>query len=394
MHSSSLQIFKRMMAETFFAKNLEENTLDNAQRLFWIESFLTFFASQQDLDINNILHDKAFFYSKSRFNAHHFWEQLAKFVTFPRDNKLRYSESIETLWRWYEENKDNIDKIITIPKAERLDEKYKKIIIENFTLLHTKLNEKEHKLNLAKRLNVKNSNVKKITQYINQLTAIYLSYTVIRIELGYKEDKFSNTSLLKHMKHFHRARRHKPALFKKLCGYITKLEYSYYNGYYWRTLLFFNELSLDDVETYSRHIGEYWNKIVVKEGGDYLTKDDYLNVKEGQIELLEEHLCATFFRETTLDAAHYLCEKDAICRPNVSITKLLRTGQIRIAKKVKVVPESIPRGRKRLIDRERVTQLKLYGLGATEIAKQLDISRSSVCKILKLQKSTTENKAE
>ena len=111
---------------------------------------------------------------------------------------MRYSESIETLWRWYEENKDNIDKIITIPKAERLDEKYKEIIIENFTLLHAKFNGKEHKLNLSRRLNVKNSNVKKITQYINQLTAIYLSYTVIRIELGYKEDKFSklNTNFI------------------------------------------------------------------------------------------------------------------------------------------------------------------------------------------------------
>ena len=226
------------------------------------------------------------------------------------------------------------------------------------------------------------------------MTAIYLRYTVIRIELGYKKDNFSDAALLKHMTHFHRARRHKPVLFKKLCGYITKLEYSNYNGYYWRTLLFFNELSLEDVQTHSRHIGEYWKKIVVKEGGDYLTQDNYLNVKEGKAEPLEEHLCAIFFSETPLDAARYLCEKDAICRPNVGIVKLLRTGQIRIAKKAKVMPESIPRGRKRHIDRERVAQLNLYGLATTEIAKRLGISHSSVYKILKSQKSSTENQVE
>jgi hypothetical protein len=154
------------------------------------------------------------------------------------------------------------------------------------------------------------------------------------------------------MEYFHRARRHKPALFRKLCGYVTKLEYSDYNGYYWRALLFFYGLDPEDSETYSRNIGEYWNNIIVKKGGDYQTQDDYLNVKEDETEFIEERLCATFFRDTPLEAPLYLCEKDAICRPNVNIVKLLRTGQISNIKKPKVVPESVPCGRKRHIDTE------------------------------------------
>ena len=103
---------------------------------------------------------------------------------------------------------------------------------------------------------------------------------------------------------------------------------------------------------------------------------------------VEEKILSAFFNQNVLDAARYLCEKDSIIRPHVDIVKLLRTGQISNVKKPKVVPESVPRGRKRHIDPEQIALLKQQGLGATEIAKQLRISRSSVCKILKLQKSS------
>ncbi len=381
-------LFERMMAETFVKNKLGEHTSYTAQRFFFIEKFLTYFAKQKDIDLDAMLYDKKFVRSKLRFHVHHFWLQLAKFIKFPHDNKIRYSEALEILWQWYYENKDEIDELITIPRIQGIDEKYKKSTAKILRQLCDKLNSQEYKINKANRNNVKNSNVKKITHYINRLSKVYLDRTVIRIELGYQKDSFFDVEMSEHMTRFHRDQKHKPVLFKNLCGYITKLEYSDYNGYYWRVLLFFYGLYPEDSETYSRNIGEYWNNIIVKKGGDYQTQDDYLNVKENGIELLEERLCATFFRDTPLEAALYLCEKDAICRPNVNIVKLLRTGQISNVKKPKVVPESVPRGRKRHIDPLQIAMLKQQGLGATEIAKQLDISRSSVCKILKLQKSS------
>jgi len=383
----SLSLFERMVTETFGQKKLGENTSDMAQMLFSIEKFLVYFAKQKEVNLETILYDKKFVRSKLRFYIHHFWSQLANIDKFPRDNKLRYSESIETLWLWYEENKVNIDTIITIPKSERLDEKYKNIIKKNLKQLHAKLNRKEHKTNITNRINIKNSNVEKITRYINRLSVMYPNHTVIRIELGYEDVKLFDKKVSQHISHFHHSRRHKPTLFKKLCGYIAKLEFSYYNGCYWRMLLFFHGLDPDDTHIYSRNIGEYWNNIIVKKGGDYLTQDDYLKVEEDGIELLENRLCATFFSEPPLDAARYLCEKDAICRPNVGIVKLLRTGQISTEKKAKVASEIVPRGRRRHIDRENIALLKQQGLGATEIAKQLGISRSAVYKLVPKSKS-------
>jgi hypothetical protein len=65
----------------------------------------------------------------------------------------------------------------------------------------------------------------------------------------------------------------------------------------------------------------------------------------------------------------------------VGIVKLLCTGHINPIKKAKVASEIVPRGRKRHIDRESIALLKQQGLGATEIAKQLGISRSAVYKL-------------
>ncbi len=60
-------------------------------------------------------------------------------------------------------------------------------------------------------------------------------------------------------------------------------------------------------------------------------------------------------------------------------TRILdRTNEGRIDAKTK----GIKFGRKRKINREEVAKLKIQGIGATEIARQLNIGRSTVYKIL------------
>ena len=86
--------------------------------------------------------------------------------------------------------------------------------------------------------------------------------------------------------------------------------------------------------------------------------------------------------------------KRCLYSPHYKKNKLLRTGQISANTQPKVVTESVPRGRKPQIDEEKVKNMHRYGLGDTEIAKQLGISRSSVYKIRQPKKSTTENQAE
>jgi len=59
---------------------------------------------------------------------------------------------------------------------------------------------------------------------------------------------------------------------------------------------------------------------------------------------------------------------------------LERTNEGRIEAKIK----GVKFGRKRTIDRGKVLTMKAQGVGATEIAKQLKIGRSTVYKLLKL----------
>jgi DNA invertase Pin-like site-specific DNA recombinase len=66
---------------------------------------------------------------------------------------------------------------------------------------------------------------------------------------------------------------------------------------------------------------------------------------------------------------------------------LERTNEGRIEAKAK----GIKFGRKAFIDQAEVNDLKLSGIGATAIAKRLNISRDSVYKILKRPKVSTEH---
>ena len=58
---------------------------------------------------------------------------------------------------------------------------------------------------------------------------------------------------------------------------------------------------------------------------------------------------------------------------------LERTNEGRLEAKAK----GVKFGRKRMVDREKVLNMKLQGVGATKISKQLGIGRSTVYKILK-----------
>ena len=58
---------------------------------------------------------------------------------------------------------------------------------------------------------------------------------------------------------------------------------------------------------------------------------------------------------------------------------LERTNERRIEAKAK----GVKFGRKRTVDREKVCAMKTEGIGATEIANQLGIGRSTVYKLLK-----------
>jgi DNA invertase Pin-like site-specific DNA recombinase len=58
---------------------------------------------------------------------------------------------------------------------------------------------------------------------------------------------------------------------------------------------------------------------------------------------------------------------------------LERTNEGRIEAKSK----GVKFGRKRTVDRERVYAMKAQGIGATEIANQLRIGRSTIYKLLK-----------
>jgi hypothetical protein len=148
--------------------------------------------------------------------------------------------------------------------------------------------------------------------------------------------------------------------------------------------LFFDGLNPINAQEHLENIGHYWQeKIVGKEGEFKIATIENTTTKSHET-LTENRIQSIFFNESALEAAQYLCQKDAFIRPITDTNKLLRTGQISCNTQPKVVPEIVPRGRKPHIDAEQVS----YGLGATEIAKQLGISRSSVCKILKLQKSS------
>ena len=389
----SSRFFERIAVETFSENQLSFFGLDAAQSLFKMEKFLTDFAEKHDA----ILH-KMFDNEKSTFSTLHrrlrsFFVNLSTIVTFPHDNKIRYSEHIEIFLQWYKENEDDVYKIINYKHFSVIEskpaEKAKERIIKVMKQLFDQLNTNSNKNKLDQRYRVMDSNVKKITGYINDLAVIYPHHLALRIDFGYqKEANLSDKNVNDHMAHFYKTWRHKPALFGMLCGYITKLEFSYYRGYYWRTLFFFDGLNPVNAQEHLENIGHYWQEKIVGKEGDFKIARIENTTTESHETLIEKRTQSIFFNESAQQAAQYLCQKDAFIRPITDTNKLLRTGQISANTQPKVVTESAPRGRKPQIDAEQVKNMHRYGLGATEIAKQLDISRSSVCKILKLQKSS------
>jgi hypothetical protein len=388
----SSRFFERIAVETFSENQLNFFGLDAAQSLFQMEKFLVDFAEK-----DAIFH-KMFDNEKSTFSILHrrlrsFFVNLSTIVTFPYDNKIRYSEHIEIFLQWYKENKEDIYKIInykhfSVTESEP-EEKAKERIIKVMEQLFDQLNTNSNKNKLDQRYRVMDSNVKKITRYINDLAVIYPHHLALRIDFGYqKEANLSDKLVNDHMAHFYKTWRHKPALFGMLCGYITKLEFSYYRGYYWRTLFFFDGLNPVNAQEHLENIGHYWQEKIVGKEGDFKIATIENTTTKSHETLIEKRIQSVFFNESAQEAAQYLCQKDAFIRPITKTNKLLRTGQINANTQPKVIPESVPRGRKPQIDAEQVKNMHRYGLGATEIAKQLDISRSSVCKILKLQKSS------
>lgn len=367
--SSRSRLFYQTVAETFNEHELTDSLLDVAERIKQTEDFLIYLAKQQDLIVKIINSKKPDKKLVSHLNKN-FWVHLKTIINLPK-HQIRFSEYIEILLSWYVKNVMEIEEIFSADNP--MDDKT--FLISNLiTDLNRELNTVANKKNITNRQSGIQKNVEKITNYIYELNRTYSKYTVIRIDLGYEADNFWDIEISEHMAHLHSARRHKPALFKNVFGYITKLEYSNYKGYYWRTLFFFNGLNSVDAHTHSEKIGEYWKEVIVKSEGHY----QIIKLSEGTV---EDTLRSAFFNQNVLDAARYLCEKDAIIRPHVDVVKLLRTGQISNVKKPKVVPESVPRGRKRHIDPEQIALLKQQGLGATEIAKRLGISRSAVYKL-------------
>ena len=107
----SSRFFERIAVETFSENQLSFFGLDAAQSLFQMEKFLVDFAEKHDA----ILH-KMFDNEKSTFSTLHrrlrsFFVNLSAIVTFPHDNKIRYSEHIEIFLQWYKENEDDVYKI-------------------------------------------------------------------------------------------------------------------------------------------------------------------------------------------------------------------------------------------------------------------------------------------
>ena len=389
----SSRFFERIAVETFSENQLNFFGLDAAQSLFQMEKFLTDFAGKHDAILHKMLNNE-----KSTFVTLHrrlriFFVNLSTIVTFPHDNKIRYSEYIEIFLQWYKEHEDDIYKILNYKHFSVIEsEPQKKAterIIKIMKQLFDQLNKNSNKNKLDQRYRVMDSNVKKITGYLNDLAVIYPHHLALRIDFGYQKDtNLSDQQVNDHMAHFYKTWRHKPTLFGMLCGYITKLEFSYYRGYYWRTLLFFDGLNPINAQEHLENIGHYWQEKIVGSEGDFKIATIENTTAESHETLTEKQIQSVFFNESAMEAAQYLCQKDAFIRPITDTNKLLRTGQISSNTQPKVVSENAPRGRKPQIDAEQVKNMHRYGLGATEIAKQLGISRSSVCKILKLQKSS------
>ena len=269
----SSRFFERIAVETFSENQLNFFGLDAAQSLFQMEKFLVDFAEK-----DTIFH-KMFDNEKSTFSILHrrlrsFFVNLSTIVTFPYDNKIRYSEHIEIFLQWYKENKEDIYKIINYKHFSVIEsepaEKAKERIIKVMKQLFDQLNTNSNKNKLDQRYRVMDSNVKKITRYINDLAVIYPHHLALRIDFGYqKEANLSDKLVNDHMAHFYKTWRHKPALFGMLCGYITKLEFSYYRGYYWRTLFFFDGLNPVNAQEHLENIGHYWQEKIVGKEGDF-----------------------------------------------------------------------------------------------------------------------------
>ena len=389
----SSRFFERIAVETFSENQLSFFGLDAAQSLFQMEKFLADFAEKHDAILHKMFDNEESTFSTLHRRLRRFFVNLSTIVTFPHDNKIRYSERIEIFLQWHKEHEEDIDKIINYKHFSVIEsepaEKAKERIIKVMKQLFDQLNTNSNKNKLDQRYRVMDSNVKKISGYINDLAVIYPHHLALRIDFGYqKEANLSDKLVNDHMAHFYKTWRHKPALFGMLCGYITKLEFSYYRGYYWRTIFFFDGLNPVNAQEHLENIGHYWQEKIVGKEGDFKIATIENTTTKSHETLIEKRIQSVFFNESAQEAAQYLCQKDAFIRPITKTNKLLRTGQISANTQPKVILDSVPRGRKPQIDAEQVKNMHRYGLGATEIAKQLDISRSSVCKILKLQKSS------
>lgn len=299
-------------------------------------------------------------------------------------NMVCYSEETEVLLSWYKNNKGTVlfcssnyefccSNDITMPIMGT----------ETYHSLFLSLYEEIIKSNINKKIISRNTaaknNYSAINCYIAKLKNYCPTATVIRIDFGYKErhSKFVD-EIDKDIDRFYTNKRHKPSLFKELVGYITKLEYSFRKGFYWRTFLFLRcKIGISRI----KEIGDYWVNVITKEKGIYYHVPNS-NPQSFTLAAFNKLMDNYFFLEKDLlKAAKYLCEKERLVKPITKKNmKLLRKGRLNFTKDIMKIPiqNENTLGRKRTINREEILTLYQQGLSATDIAKQMVIGRSTV----------------
>jgi hypothetical protein len=377
----------------------EQHLLDVAIQITTIHNVLENFLKKEksllekeipdsNLMLSNLKINKQKILSAFKNKYKYFDNTLLKHINLcknlPKD-EIMYSEILNVFLEWIDVHREYLETMLydTMFFNERYRDKY-----DNARNLFFDLHERLQKKFVLEKIRtayfLSNENFKNFSNYVKELFKYHPSSVVLYIDFKYKEKQVSLSQAQNDMQAFLSNRRHKPTIFKNFCGYVSKLEFSRENGFYFRNLLFFD--SGEQESQLLEKVSEYWIKTITKNVGYCKTKISCKN--ETEQDLIKNLF---FYQKDLFVNLEFLCKKDFLIKPKVNKkTKLITKGQIKksipkmsLDKLTPIPVISNKAGRKKSINRTEFTQLVNQKITAKEIANKMGIGKSTVYKLLK-----------
>lgn len=173
------------------------------------------------------------------------------------------------------------------------------------------LGERARKIRIQTRIEQSRRNFESNDAYIDALFTRTSPLFVVRVDLFYKKDHAANVSVddaRKHRKTLFNNARGKTEIFRRLEGYISKLEYAEERGHHFHIVFFFSFSDRFKDAELGWEIGKYWRDCVTAGRGDFQeckgSKNKYKYLGVGMVKRDEKK------RKELLLALTYLTKKD------------------------------------------------------------------------------------